>query len=155
MLSQNVRNQLCSETMSYSKKNECLSKLCLHPCSLLSCSDVCFEVNVRDMSSCLCAHHEGIWGVEVLILHILNLSTGWRCVVSFILWLLSSPEKRHLYPLNGRFGVPQSYLGHFVQETYILLLLRIESWSVYSPWPSHHTNWPITGAAGCYDIFVK
>jgi hypothetical protein len=107
------------------------------------------------MSSCLCAHHEGIRGVEVPILHILNLNTRWRCVVSFTLWLLSSPEKSHLYLLNWRLGVPQSYLGHFVQETYILPLLRIETWSVYSPGPSHYTNWPIPGAAGCHDVFVK
>jgi len=44
--------------------------------------------------------HEDIWGSLGIALHILNLSTKWRWVNSFITWLLYPWGKSPWYPLE-------------------------------------------------------
>jgi len=65
------------------------------------------------LSLCLTKHHamkmyKGIGGIA---LHILDLSTGWSGVVSFMPWLLYPHGKSPWYPLDRRLGGTQSCSG--------------------------------------------
>jgi hypothetical protein len=57
--------------------------------------------------------HEGIWGSGYIDPHFLNLSTSWKWVVSFPLYLLG---KGLWYPLDRRLGGPQSQSGWHGEE---------------------------------------
>jgi len=52
------------------------------------------------------------WGSGGIAALILDLSTRWRCVVSFMPWPLYSKGKSLWYPLDRRLGGPQSQSGH-------------------------------------------
>jgi hypothetical protein len=66
---------------------------------------------------CLNKHHTmTYWGIGGIAPHILDLSTRWRWVVSFIRWLLYPQGKSPWYPLDRRLGRPQSQSGHGGKE---------------------------------------
>jgi hypothetical protein len=66
------------------------------------------------------------WGSGGIAPCILNLSTRWRSVVSFMPWPLYPQGKSPWYPLYRRLGGPQNWSGHFGEEKNSQPLLRLK-----------------------------
>jgi hypothetical protein len=60
--------------------------------------------------------HEDVWGSEFKDTYFLDLGTSWRWVVSFTPRTLYTPGKSLRYPLDRRFGGPQSRSVRFGEE---------------------------------------
>jgi hypothetical protein len=65
--------------------------------------------------------------------HILDLGTSWRWVVSFTPRPLYLRGNRPPYPLDRRFGGPQSRSGRFLEKRKFLNQPRLELWTFSRP----------------------
>jgi hypothetical protein len=75
--------------------------------------------------------HEGVWGSGCIDPHFLHLGTSWRWVVNFTHRPLYPRRKSPRYPLERRFGGPQSRSGRSGEEK--ILDPRLELWPLGRP----------------------
>jgi hypothetical protein len=79
------------------------------------------------------------WGNRGIPPCILDFSTRWRWLVSFMPEPLHPQGKSPWYPLDRRLGGPQSQSGHSGEEKNSQLLLRLKT-PIIQPIAHHHTT---------------
>jgi hypothetical protein len=100
-------------------------------------------ITVLHSASC----HKNVWGSGNLALRILNLSTGWRWVVSFMIHLLYCWRKNPMYSLHRRLcGIQRQYCCDDKKENHC------PCWELnplaIKPVTSHYTDWDIPAHKG-------
>ena len=92
----------------------------------------------KEVWSCPCPCHGGIWENRGTASLIVNFHASWTWVVNYTPWLLH-PQKEPSYPLKRRLGGHQPWSGRFWARKSLLHLLGFKPQTIQSV-ASHYTD---------------